>query len=95
MADISYIVGTGEDLKKVTIKRAEGNTGNKILGLPQNGSKLATVEDLSGVVFTKAIFVEKPSIISPLNSSTGFKGNVTISTYQHSAREDSKAKHVY
>lgn len=85
MADISYIVGTGEDLKKVTIKRAEGSDGNSILELPQNGSELATVSDLSGVVFTKAIFVEKPSIISPLNSSTGFKGNVTISAYQASA----------
>lgn len=85
MADVSYIVGTGEDLKKVTIKRAEGSDGNSILELPQNGSELATVADLGGVVFTKAIFVEKPSIISPLNSSIGFKGNVTISTYQASA----------
>ena len=86
MADVSYIVGTGEDLKKVTIKRAEGGDGNSILELPQNGSELATVADLGGIVFTKPIFVEKPSIISPLNSSIGFKGNVTISAYQTSAK---------
>lgn len=84
MAKISYVVGSENNLKKVNLKREAGGEGNKILELPLNGHELATVADLSGVVLSKAIFIERPYITPPISGTSGFRGIVKLTPYLNS-----------
>lgn len=56
--------------------------GNNELQWPDQGGEIATLDDLANGVSAKASFIKKPIILSPVEGSTNFNGELVLSNYE-------------
>ena len=81
-ASMVYVVDPNTSPKRVTLRRqAVTVTKNTKTTFPEIGKDLLLITDLESGNFSISNFILKPIIISPINNSEGFIGNVTIRPY--------------
>ena len=85
MAEIIYIVDPKTSPKRVTLKRINDSDKNTHTRFPKFGKTLLLTEDLKSGKYNISSNVLKPKVISPLNLSNNYRGEVTITKYTPSS----------